>query len=134
MKCAAELITMKNEAIEAHTAAVNAKYEEMTKNAITLCETTINDVFVKKAKNRELLKAKYWIEIYRDELDHEFFHFSSRRSPNSDITKTCYASRPFIDYLHKFCFEVVASEESKYGDRELTIYIPKEDNNRTCGV
>lgn len=133
MKCAAEFIMIKNEAIAAHNAVVNAKYEEMVTNAINLCETTINDEFLNKAKNRETLKSKYWIGTYKDELGHEFFRFGTNRS-HADATKPAYATKPFIDYLHKFCFEVTASEADKDGDRELTIYIPKEDSNRTCGV
>ena len=133
MKCAGELIKMKNEAIEAHTATINAKYEEMVANAINLCETTINDEFINKAKNREPLKIKYWIGTYNDELGHEFFRFGTRNS-HSNTSKPAYAVKPFIDYLHKFCYEVVASEVDSDGDRQLTIYIPKEDSNRTCGV
>lgn len=133
MKCAAEFITMKNKAIEAYEAAINAKYEEMTKDAITLCETTINDEFIEKAKNRKTLKAKYSIGIYKDELGHEFFRFGVCHS-HSSTTKPAYAVKPFVDYLHKFCFEVIIGGEDRYGDRELIVYIPKEDGNRICGV
>ena len=133
MKCAAEFITIKNEAIEAHNAVVNARYEEMVTNAINLCETTINDEFLERAKNRKVLELQYWIGTYKDELGHEFFRFGSNRS-HSSTTKPAYATKPFIDYLHKFCFEVTASEADRDGDRKLTIYVPKKDDNRICGV
>ncbi len=133
MKCAAELIMMKKETIEAHNAIINAKYEEMTTNAIRFCETNINDAFINKAKNREPLKIKYWIGTYKDEFGREFFRFGTHCS-HSDTTKPAYALKPFIDYLHKFCFEVVVGNIDKDGDNALTIYIPKEDSNRTCGV
>lgn len=133
MKCAAEFIAIKNEAIKAYEAGINAKYKEMITNAINLCETTINDEFLKKAKNRETLKVKYGIGAYKDALGHEFFRFGVCRS-HSSITKPAYATKPFIDYLHKSCFEVIISEADRYGDRELTIYIPKEDSNQTCGM
>ena len=133
MKCAAEFIMMKNEAIEAYEAAINVKYEEMVANAIKLCETTVNDAFINKAKNRETLKVKYWIGTYKDELGHEFFRFGTHRS-HLVSAQPAYALKPFIDYLHKFCYEVVVSEVDNDGDRELTIYIPKEDSDRTCGA
>ena len=133
MKCAAELITIKNEAIEAYNAVINTKYEEMVANAINFCETTINDEFIKKAKNREKLEIKDWIGTYKDELNHEFFRFGTRRS-HSDITKPAYALKPFIDYLHKFCIEVVVGNIDKDGDRILVIYVPKENSNRACGA
>jgi hypothetical protein len=124
---------MKNEAIEAHNAVVNAKYEEMVANAINLCETTINDEFAKKAENREPLKVAYWVGTYKDELGHEFFRFGAHRT-HLISSQLAYAVKPFIDYLHKFCFEVVISEADGSGDRKLTVYIPKEDSNRTCDV
>jgi len=133
MKCAAEFIMMKNEAIEAHNTAINAEYEEMIKNAINLCETTINDEFVKRAKNRETLEVKYWIGTYKDELGHEFLRFGTNHS-HSNIAKPAYALEPFVDYLHKFCFEVIIGDADRYEDRLLTVYIPKEDSNRTCGA
>ena len=133
MKCAAELIMMKNEAIEAYNAVINAKYEEMVANAINFCETTINDEFINKAKNRELLKTQYWIGTYKDELGHEFFRFGTRCS-HSNATKPAYALQPFIDYLHKFCFEVVIGNMDKDGDKSLVVYIPKEDSDRACGM
>ena len=126
MKCAAELITIKNEAMA-------AEYEKMVVNAINFCETTINDEFTRKAKNGEPLKKKYWIGTYEDELGHEFFRFGVHRA-HLCSTQPAYAMKPFIDYLHKFCFEVIMSEIDSDGDRELTIYIPKKDDNRTCGV
>ena len=133
MKCAAEFIMMKNEAIEAHNTAINAEYGEMIKNAIDLCETTINNEFVRRAKNRETLEVKYWIGTYKDELGHKFFRFGTNRS-HLNSTKPAYALEPFVDYLHKFCFEVIIGDADKYEDRLLTVYIPKEDSNRTCGA
>ena len=133
MKCASELIMMKNEAIEVYNAVINAKYEEMVANAINFCETTINDGFIKKAKNRERLEIKDWIGIYKDELGHEFFRFGTHNS-HSNTSKPAYALKPFIDYLHKFCIEVVVGGIDKDGDRVLVIYVPEEDSNRTCGV
>jgi len=133
MKCAAELIMMKNKAVEAHNAIVNAKYEEMVANAINLCETTINDALTKKAEDRELLKVAYWVGTYTDELGHEFFRFGAHRT-HLISSQPAYAMEPFIDYLHKFCLEVNIGEADGSGDRKLTVYVPKKDDNRICGV
>ena len=133
MKCAAEFIAIKNEAIETYEAVINAKYKEMITNTISLCETTINDEFFNKAKNRETLIAKYWIGTYKDALGHEYFRFGMNGS-HSNTTKPAYALEPFIDYLHRFCFEVTVGKAYSDGDKLLTIYIPKEDSNRTCDV
>lgn len=137
MNNAVELLAMKEEAITARNALINAEYEKATINSINLCETIINDEFVKRAKAGRPLRTFYWMGLYSDNLGHKIFRFGINGPGDCKSATGVYALKPFIDYLLTAGFKIKIGElESLDNGRMLTILIPEENKKKKkiCAV
>lgn len=129
MKCAAELIAIKQVAEAEYQAEEHKKdmeallaFQQMKENAVNFCETTINSTMIEKAQNREPLSMTFKIEVNKDRLGNKYFYPIVRDKytyangkpsyyPNSSIA---YAFDTLVDYLKEHCFEIECNDYSSY--------------------
>lgn len=148
MKCAAEFIMMKKEAIAKHEAELETICAERRKNAIELIETVISDGLAKRAVNRQSLEVFLEVSIKEDEAG-KYFKSISWWTPYADGTRHGIPAGPafdyttFVKYLKKYCIDCsdggAVHKYSEYTKKDihyynkLRIFIPIE-SNRDCGI
>lgn len=132
MKCALELIAMKTNAqikYEEEEArkdeAAGIAYLQYCENAITLCDTYIEEQLVSRAESRSPLSFSFKAVLSKDRLGNEnfarvfreeFTHYANGEP--SYIAKTpYYAWEPFKAYLADHCIKVstLPSSYKQYG-------------------
>lgn len=115
MKCAAELMILKEAAKVDYVEKGKIEYQQMVKNAISFAENTINTDLEKSAHNREkTISARYKIYFSKDYFGNLYFQLieidNSERYADgtySEIPKgKKYAWTELIKYLIDHCLTV----------------------------
>ena len=147
MKCALELITIKEVAEtkylmeeELKDAEAREWYKTICNDTINLCDTTINDKLISLATNRKQIKVSYKVVFSEDRLNNKLFRFvkaTDKRYADGRISccpmGSYYSFDTLQTYLSEHCInlECLADEYDWYGYGTyncvlITISIPTE--------
>ena len=144
MKCAIELITIKEVAEENHKIEEKRKdlmafkeFVEIAEKTINLCENDINDALVYRAENRYAnIRVEYLIDYDFDRLGNKLFRFvtedTKKYKDGSSSFSPCwevYSFDTLKNYIESHCLEVsterVVKRRYGYGERNYTRLIIK---------
>jgi hypothetical protein len=114
MKCALELINMRNAAVKAHEDGKENFYNIVVKNSIELCEE-IGVKLEDQAKKREYISYSISLAPHRDPYNNEMFcklkkdgiTYSDGTASLCPDTSKYYSLDSIVDYLKSHCLDVV---------------------------
>ena len=139
MKCALELINMKNAAIKNHEDGKENFYNTVVKNSIELCEE-IGVKLEEQAKNREYIYYHIRLAPCTDPYNNEMFcklkkdgiTYSDGTNSLCLDTSKYYSLDSIVNYLKSHCLDVIVSKDfyKEYGCghrpcKAITIRLPK---------
>ena len=125
MKCVADLVALTIAAEAAHQldearldAEARAAYEQMTANAIALCDGEIDAALTSCAMNREPLTFRFVAKMETDRLGNDFFKVArpdGRSYADGRISYSPSGERiavaPFLEYLESHCLSVTVTDD-----------------------
>ncbi len=139
MKCAMELINMRNTAIKAHENGRENFYNTVVKNSIALCEE-MGAELEEQAKKREYIyysiKLAPCTDPYRNEmfckLKKDGIKYANGKASLCPDTSKYYSLDSIVDYLKSHCLDVTVFKDlyKEYGFgykscMTITVKLPK---------
>lgn len=139
MKCAMELINIRNAAIKAHEDGRENFYNTLAKNSIALCEE-IGAELEEQAKKREYVMYSVYLAPCTDPYNNEMFcklkedgiTYSNGKASLCLDTSKYYSLDSIVSYLKTHCLDVVVSKSfyQRYGFgykpcKVITVRLPK---------
>lgn len=144
MKCAAEFIAIKKEAIAKHEAELDAIRLERKARAVSFAESQVSITLEQLATKRELLQCYAKVILKTDEAGAYFYAIEKITNNSAKTISEEIDYSYFVKFLKEHCilcdelknttYYYVNGASCSVPTKELRIFIPAEGSERECGA